>query len=562
MSTPMSPESLCSKIFGLNPWKGTYFLALEMSGKRMKSSQSWIASLKTLDLLIWARPFSQERRARKNPRVSYGSVSLVVGIFPQVQWALLPDVWPCALWSLGAGAAAGRCCQMCGRVRFGAWVLVPLQGAAARCVAACAVELGCWCRCRALLPDVWPCALCSLGAGAAAGRCCRMCGRVRCGAWVLVPLQGAAGGCVAVCAVELGCWCRCRALLPDVWPCALWSLGAGAATGRCCQMCGRVRCGAWVLVPLQGAAARCVAVCAVELGCWCRCRALLPDVWPCALWSLGAGAATGRCCQMCGRVRCGAWVLVPLQGAAARCVAVCAVELGCWCRCWVPHVWPCALWSLCAGAAGRCVAVCALELGCWCFCRVPLPDVGACALWSLGAGAAAGQGATRGWCCNVSFLYALWSAAECRCNGPTKSLAILRCMRVYVLILTSFSGQPCLVPSNTPSLRRSGQANWGSIEVLSKADGKLGAACNIPERMMEVEVFGELCFKGPCHPLPWAISKGVSAVNVPPDSTSSMVIISLSNARRVLPTTTHGTTRSFPVSDICKPERSRHSEES
>ena len=43
----------------------------------------------------------------------------------------------------------------------------------------------------------------------------------------------------------------------------------------------------------------------------CRWRALLPDVWPCALWSLGAGA-TARCvsvsaagchCQMCGCVR-------------------------------------------------------------------------------------------------------------------------------------------------------------------------------------------------------------------------------------------------------------------
>ena len=45
-------------------------------------------------------------------------------------------------------------------VRFAAWVLVlvPLQGAAARCVAVCALELGCWCRCRASLPDVSLCA--------------------------------------------------------------------------------------------------------------------------------------------------------------------------------------------------------------------------------------------------------------------------------------------------------------------------------------------------------------------------------------------------------------------
>ncbi|CAK9093445.1 unnamed protein product [Durusdinium trenchii] len=42
---------------------------------------------------------------------------------------------------------------------------------------------------------------------------------------------------------------------------------------------------------LEGA--RCVAACALEPGCWCRCRA------PCrAVWSLGAGAAAGRCCQL------------------------------------------------------------------------------------------------------------------------------------------------------------------------------------------------------------------------------------------------------------------------
>ena len=34
------------------------------------------------------------------------------------------------LWSLSAGAAAGCCCHVGGRVRFGAWVLVPLQGSA------------------------------------------------------------------------------------------------------------------------------------------------------------------------------------------------------------------------------------------------------------------------------------------------------------------------------------------------------------------------------------------------------------------------------------------------
>ena len=45
----------------------------------------------------------------------------------------------CALWRVGAGAAVRCRCD----VRFGAWVL-----------AVCALEPGCWCHCRVLLPDV------------------------------------------------------------------------------------------------------------------------------------------------------------------------------------------------------------------------------------------------------------------------------------------------------------------------------------------------------------------------------------------------------------------------
>ena len=78
--------------------------------------------------------------------------------------------------------------------------------------------------------------------------------------------------------------------LPDVWPCALWSLCAGAAAGCRCQVCGRVRFGFGC-----GAAAGCrcqmSAVCGLELACWCRRRVPLPNVWLCAFW---------------------AWVLVPL----------------------------------------------------------------------------------------------------------------------------------------------------------------------------------------------------------------------------------------------------------
>ena len=120
-----------------------------------------------------------------------------------------------------------------------------------------------------------------------------------------------------VCALEPGCWCRCRA-----------RLGAGAAAG-------------------------CVA--------WCRCSVLLPDVYDnsCVLWSLRAGTASEGCCQtMMAAFGFLGWMLVAQQGAAARCC------------------WPCAFWNLLAGAAVGCgcrvprecscemsMAVCALELG-------------------------------------------------------------------------------------------------------------------------------------------------------------------------------------------------------
>ena len=103
---------------------------------------------------------------------------------------------------------------------------------------------------QVLLPDVWP-----------------------------RSLQGAAR-CVAVCPLELGGWCGCRAPLPDVWLCAL---GVALELGR------------WH---------RCVVVCTFELGRW-RWRALQGA----GAGSLGAGAAAWRrCC-----VRLEAWMLAPLQ---------------------------------------------------------------------------------------------------------------------------------------------------------------------------------------------------------------------------------------------------------
>ena len=67
----------------------------------------------------------------------------------------------------------------------------------------------------------------------------------------------------------------------------------------------------------------------------------------CALGSLGAGAAAGCHCVPLWVLLCrlGAWVLLPLQGAAA----VCAWELGCLC-----------------GAAAVCAWGCAFAVCCWC----------------------------------------------------------------------------------------------------------------------------------------------------------------------------------------------------
>ena len=71
--------------------------------------------------------------------------------------------------ALGVGAAAGRRSQMCGCVRFRAWALAPLQGAARR--------VAVWLRMLWSLgagDAVWPCSLWSLDGGAAAGCCCRV----------------------------------------------------------------------------------------------------------------------------------------------------------------------------------------------------------------------------------------------------------------------------------------------------------------------------------------------------------------------------------------------------
>ena len=61
---------------------------------------------------------------------------------------------------------------------------------------------------------------------------------------------------------------------------------------------------------------------------------------PVCSWSMGA-------CQMCGRVHFGAWVLVPLQGAAARCLGVGCQILMAVCFGWCCPQMCFAIWGLC-----------------------------------------------------------------------------------------------------------------------------------------------------------------------------------------------------------------------
>ena len=237
-----------------------------------------------------------------------------------------------AFWSLVAGAAAGCHCKM------------PLQGGCVRVLFA----------------------LCSLVAGAAAGCYCKVLLSKCClhfGAWLLAPLQGAA----------------VRVLLS-----VLWSLVSSAAAAGCCWRvllsgCRCVRFSAWLLV-LQGAAAGCCCECFVRFeawslesaveGCWCRCTAR------CSCYSAVCALELGWWC------RCGAAVrmslLVPLPGSRCRGPGAAAT------RCCNTLLQGAAI----RVAAGCCCesAVCALELGCRCPCcrvRVPLQGAGVGVLCAL-----------------------------------------------------------------------------------------------------------------------------------------------------------------------------------
>ena len=131
-------------------------------------------------------------------------------------------------------------------------------------------------------------------------------------------------------------------------------------------------------------------VCPLELGRWCRmllqgccCKVL---VLKCFSRGCGAHAAVRML------FRFGIWLLVPLQGAAARCCqsAICALEFSCWCRC--------AAGCLCKVL----VLECCLSFGAWFFWCRPV---------------------SLQWRCKVllsQVLFALWSwvadAAGCRCR--------------------------------------------------------------------------------------------------------------------------------------------------
>ena len=156
---------------------------------------------------MWCANAMWNRKGQPEELVARPQAKQVV--FPYMI-ARLHRVFFCSLNSLDS-EAIGVLTSSIGYVRFGAGMLVQLQGAAAGC------------RCR-------------------------------------VPLQGAAQGAAVgvVCALELASWCRCRVLLQGAVPlhCCCWvplqNAVRAAAAGLLFERC--VRFGAGVLVPLQSAA--------------------------------------------------------------------------------------------------------------------------------------------------------------------------------------------------------------------------------------------------------------------------------------------------------------------
>ena len=152
---------------------------------------------------------------------------------------------------------------------------------------------------------------------------------------------------------------------------ALWSLVAGVAAGRRCRVLFALR----TLVAGTAAGCRCKGVLFAQWGLW---LVPLQGVAGCC-WRVLLSYARCRIGRRCRVPPClsefcllfGACLLAPLQCAAAGCCFVCALKLGCWCRCRVPL----------QNAAFRCrcraaVRVLLCALGLRCRCRVPLQGAG------------------------------------------------------------------------------------------------------------------------------------------------------------------------------------------
>ena len=220
---------------------------------------------------------------------------------------------------------------------------MPLQDAAARCLcqsAVCALELGCCCRCRVPLQG-------AAIAGPAAECCCR--GTLELGRWCCckVPVHR--------------CCCRCRVSLQGAGigaVFALWSLATDAAGGAAVPLRTPK---SWPSLSLTNHPPTSFRTFAAR--CCCQSAgARYYSQTKFALWSLVAVAASECHCRVplqCAAVRLllhlGAWLLVLLEGAAAGCAAAaCASEWLCGVflqGAGVGVLWPfektCAIWVLC-----------------------------------------------------------------------------------------------------------------------------------------------------------------------------------------------------------------------
>ena len=172
---------------------------------------SWLKSHLLVEVASWLAPATQNTVLLKSCDLIFvlnhtwlPFYQRASTLFPWLTYSSIVDFVPRVSFFAPDSEAIGVITSTIGRVaclRFGAGLLVPLQGAAAGCP------------CKVLLSEL--CAFWSWVDGAAAG----------------VPLQGAAARCCcksAVCALEPGCWCAagccCRVPLLVL----LWQASPGA----------------------------------------------------------------------------------------------------------------------------------------------------------------------------------------------------------------------------------------------------------------------------------------------------------------------------------------------